>query len=68
MNDPLYKNLLSGGDCAVYPQDLIPPCRLTSTPTLRKVLVMNIHNSGYKLIFANRTIFRQLIEGFVEEE
>ena len=29
---------------------------------------MNIHDSGYKLLFSNRTIFRQLIESFVEEE
>lgn len=29
---------------------------------------MNIHDSGYKRLFSNRTIFRQLIETFVEEE
>jgi hypothetical protein len=28
----------------------------------------NIHDSGYKRLFSNRTIFRQLIETFVEEE
>lgn len=28
---------------------------------------MNIHDSGYKTLFRNRTIFRQLIETFVEE-
>ena len=27
----------------------------------------NIHDSGYKLLFSNRTIFRQLIETFVEQ-
>jgi predicted transposase/invertase (TIGR01784 family) len=27
-----------------------------------------IHDSGYKRLFANRTIFRQLIETFIEEE
>jgi predicted transposase/invertase (TIGR01784 family) len=29
---------------------------------------MNIHDSGYKRLFRNRTIFRQLIESYVEEE
>ena len=29
---------------------------------------MKIHDSGYKRLFSNRTIFRQLIETFVEEE
>jgi flagellar biosynthesis/type III secretory pathway protein FliH len=29
---------------------------------------MNIHDSGYKILFSNRTIFRQLIQTFVEEE
>jgi len=29
---------------------------------------MSIHDSGYKRLFSNRTIFRQLIETFVEEE
>ena len=28
---------------------------------------MDIHDSGYKLLFSNKTIFRQLIETFVEE-
>ena len=28
---------------------------------------MNIHDSGYKRLFSNRTIFRQLIETFVNE-
>ena len=28
---------------------------------------MNIHDSGYKKLFSNRTIFRQLIETFVHE-
>ncbi|MCB0187995.1 MAG: Rpn family recombination-promoting nuclease/putative transposase, partial [Caldilineaceae bacterium] len=28
---------------------------------------MNIHDSGYKRLFSNKTIFRQLIEAFVEE-
>ncbi|MCB0187947.1 MAG: Rpn family recombination-promoting nuclease/putative transposase, partial [Caldilineaceae bacterium] len=28
---------------------------------------MNIHDSGYKRLFSNKTIFRQLIESFVEE-
>lgn len=28
---------------------------------------MNIHDSGYKRLFRNKTIFRQLIETFVEE-
>ena len=28
---------------------------------------MNIHDSGYKRLFSNRTIFRQLVETFVEE-
>lgn len=28
---------------------------------------MNIHDSGYKRLFSNRTIFRQLVESFVEE-
>jgi predicted transposase/invertase (TIGR01784 family) len=27
----------------------------------------NIHDSGYKILFSNRTIFRQLIETFVEQ-
>ncbi len=30
--------------------------------------IMNIHDSGYKILFSNRTIFRQLIQTFVEEE
>ena len=29
---------------------------------------MNIHDSGYKKLFENRTIFRQLVQTFVEEE
>lgn len=29
---------------------------------------MNIHDSGYKRLFSNRTIFRQLIQTFVEED
>ena len=29
---------------------------------------MNIHDSGYKKLFSNRTIFRQLIETFVDQE
>ena len=29
---------------------------------------MNIHDSGYKKLFSNRTIFRQLIETFVNQE
>lgn len=29
---------------------------------------MNVHDSGYKRLFSNRTIFRQLIETFVEED
>jgi hypothetical protein len=29
---------------------------------------MNIHDSGYKILFSNRTIFRQLIQTFVEEK
>jgi len=29
---------------------------------------MTIHDSGYKKLFSNRTIFRQLIETFVQEE
>ncbi|MEZ4614130.1 MAG: hypothetical protein R2867_01260 [Caldilineaceae bacterium] len=28
---------------------------------------MNIHNSGYKRLFSNKTIVRQLIETFAEE-
>ncbi len=28
---------------------------------------MNIHDSGYKRLFSNKTIFRQLIETFIEE-
>lgn len=28
---------------------------------------MNIHDSGYGTLFRNRTIFRQLIETFVDE-
>lgn len=27
-----------------------------------------VHDSGYKRLFSNKTIFRQLIETFVEEE
>ena len=27
----------------------------------------NIHDSGYKLLFSNRTIFRQLLETFVDQ-
>ncbi|MCP4708757.1 MAG: hypothetical protein GY869_09040, partial [Planctomycetes bacterium] len=29
---------------------------------------MNIHDSGYKKLFSNKTIFKQLIETFVTEE
>ena len=29
---------------------------------------MNIHDSGYKKLFSNRTIFRQLLETFVSQE
>lgn len=29
---------------------------------------MNVHDSGYKRLFSNRTIFRQLIETFIEED
>ena len=29
--------------------------------------VHNIHDSGYKKLFSNRTIFRQLLETFVNE-
>ena len=29
---------------------------------------MNIHDSGYKRLFSNRTIFRQLVQTFVEED
>ena len=29
---------------------------------------MNIHDSGYKKLFSNRTIFRQLLETFVDQE
>ena len=29
--------------------------------------MVNIHDSGYKYLFSNRTIFRQLIETFVQE-
>ena len=29
---------------------------------------MNIHDSGYKKLFSNRTIFRQLLEAFVGQE
>ena len=29
---------------------------------------MNIHDSGYKKLFSNRTIVRQLIETFVDQE
>jgi len=29
---------------------------------------MNIHDSGYKKLFSNRTIFRQLLETFVNQE
>ena len=29
---------------------------------------MNIHDSGYKRLFSNRTIFRQLLETFVNQE
>ncbi|MCB0108392.1 MAG: Rpn family recombination-promoting nuclease/putative transposase [Caldilineaceae bacterium] len=29
--------------------------------------IHNIHDSGYKKLFSNRTIFRQLIETFVDE-
>ncbi|MEZ4640242.1 MAG: hypothetical protein R2856_35685 [Caldilineaceae bacterium] len=25
----------------------------------------NIHDSGYKILFSNRTIFRQLMESFI---
>ena len=28
---------------------------------------MNIHDSGYKYLFSNRTFFRQLLETFVDE-
>ena len=29
---------------------------------------MNIHDSGYKRIFSNLTLFRDLVQSFVEEE
>ena len=29
---------------------------------------MNVHDSGYKRLFSNRTIFRQLVETFIEED
>ena len=29
---------------------------------------MNIHDSGYKKLFSNQTIFRQLLETFVNQE
>ncbi len=29
---------------------------------------MNIHDSGYKRLFSNRTFFRDLVRTFVEEE
>jgi hypothetical protein len=29
---------------------------------------MNIHDSGYKRLFSNRTIFRQLVQTFIEED
>ncbi|RKU32482.1 hypothetical protein C6496_23895 [Candidatus Poribacteria bacterium] len=32
------------------------------------MLGMNIHDSGYKKLFSNRTIFRQLLETFVNQE
>ena len=35
---------------------------------VERVLVMNIHDSGYKKLFSNRTIFRQLLETFVNQE
>ena len=34
----------------------------------QKALAMNIHDSGYKKLFSNRTIFRQLLETFVNQE
>ena len=30
-------------------------------------MTLNIHDSGYKKLFSNRTIFRQLIETFIHE-
>jgi len=30
-------------------------------------MAMNIHDSGYKKLFSNRTIFRQLLETFIDE-
>ena len=30
--------------------------------------MMNIHDSGYKKLFSNRTVFRQLLETFVNQE
>ena len=40
----------------------------SSIQFVEKVMVMNIHDSGYKKLFSNRTIFRQLIETFVNQE
>ena len=31
-------------------------------------MTASIHDSGYKKLFSNRTIFRQLIETFIEED
>ncbi len=31
-------------------------------------MTTTIHDSGYKKLFSNRTIFRQLIETFVHED
>lgn len=31
-------------------------------------MTTTIHDSGYKRLFSNKTIFRQLIQTFVEEE
>lgn len=31
-------------------------------------MTATIHDSGYKRLFSNKTIFRQLFETFVEEE
>lgn len=33
-----------------------------------KPMSATVHDSGYKRLFSNKTIFRQLIETFVEEE
>lgn len=31
-------------------------------------MTANIHDSGYKKLFSNHTIFRQLVETFVHED